>query len=431
MEFKFFSYFLILILIMGYRFGLRKSLLISGALSIFIILYYRSVPIYSKLIILFVFDTIPFITFGFRKKSSEYKEKVKGMLEEVRISYDRLSLKDKSQLQLNLDIERKVEKIAQLYEVSKELSTGLSFEEIFKVLCKDLKKSFRFQRAALLIEKEDIDELGEAYILEREKDAEQTKPDEFEIEVFNIVKAIKGPLLLSGKKEDSYFAKLSNLKNFETLAAVPLSIEGKILAILYMEGLTRDYFDNFLILASQFAIHLERIFLYNRVEEMAITDSLTGVHTRRHLMERFKEEIRRSMKHKSPLSVLILDIDNFKDRNDRFGHLVGDVILRDIGRLLKSNLREIDIIGRYGGEEFVMVLSNTPKKGARGVAERIRQTIGVSRFKAYDEIVDVTASLGISGFPEDGVDAEGLIDCADRALYRAKETGRNKVVIYE
>ena len=160
---------------------------------------------------------------------------------------------------------------------------------------------------------------------------------------------------------------------------------------------------------------------------MAITDSLTQLATRRYFLERFKEEIRRSMRHKSSMSLLMLDLDHFKEKNDRFGHLVGDVVLKEVAGLLKSNLREIDVIGRYGGEEFSIVLSGIGKEGAFQVAGRIRESVEGATFKAYDEVVSTTLSIGVAVFPDDGVDIESLIEAADKTLYKAKELGRNRI----
>ncbi len=189
----------------------------------------------------------------------------------------------------------------------------------------------------------------------------------------------------------------------------------------------RPHFENFIILVGQFAIQLQKVILYKKVQEMSITDSLTEISTRRYFLERFNEETRRSMRHKKSLSFLMLDLDNFKECNDKFGHLVGDVVLKEVSAILKSNLREIDIIGRYGGEEFAIVLTGTGRKGAIQVAERIREGIESATFKAYDEVVSSTVSIGISVFPEDGADVGSLIEAADEALYKAKKTGRNRV----
>ena len=217
------------------------------------------------------------------------------------------------------------------------------------------------------------------------------------------------------------------IKDFETLVAIPVFVESRIAGILYIEAVPRKYFENFIILTSQFAIQFQKVVLYRKVQEMSITDSLTEVSTRRHFLDRFSEEIRRSMRHKSNLTLLMLDLDHFKETNDTFGHLVGDAVLKEVAVILKSNLREIDIIGRYGGEEFAIVLAGTGKEEAHQAAERIRESIEATVFKAYDEVVSTTVSIGVSVFPDKGVDVESLIEASDRALYKAKETGRNKV----
>jgi len=162
---------------------------------------------------------------------------------------------------------------------------------------------------------------------------------------------------------------------------------------------------------------------------LAITDSLTGVSSRRYLMERFSEEIERSRKFKYNFSFLMVDIDHFKDYNDRYGHLVGDAILREVSKSIKENIRQIDLVGRYGGEEFSVILTETDKEGARLAAERIRQAIENKHIRIYDEDLRVTISIGVSIFPDDAYEARQLIEKADQALYQAKQAGRNRVWI--
>lgn len=127
----------------------------------------------------------------------------------------------------------------------------------------------------------------------------------------------------------------------------------------------------------------------------------------------------------------MLDIDHFKEYNDKYGHLVGDVLLKEISRIIKDSIRQIDLVGRYGGEEFSIILTETDKEGAVFAAERIRQSVQNRSIRAYDEDLKVTISIGISVYPGHGQDAAGLIEKADQALYQAKDTGRNRVCLYE
>ncbi|MBU1726122.1 MAG: GGDEF domain-containing protein, partial [Candidatus Omnitrophica bacterium] len=119
--------------------------------------------------------------------------------------------------------------------------------------------------------------------------------------------------------------------------------------------------------------------------------------------------------------------DHFKEFNDNYGHLVGDAILRDVARVIKENIRQIDFMGRYGGEELSLALAETDRRQAHFAAERIRKAIEARRFRVYDEDLSVTISIGISTFKNDVKDTSALIEKADKALYQAKETGRNKV----
>ena len=126
----------------------------------------------------------------------------------------------------------------------------------------------------------------------------------------------------------------------------------------------------------------------------------------------------------------MIDIDNFKSFNDTYGHLVGDVILKTVADVVRSNCREIDLIGRFGGEEFTVVLPMTSKDGALFAAERIRKSIESTHVRAFDETLSVTVSIGVASFPQDAQANQELIDKADWALYRSKRTGKNKVSVY-
>lgn len=208
-----------------------------------------------------------------------------------------------------------------------------------------------------------------------------------------------------------------------------IALEDKkgLMAYVDIYGAAQKNKERVLILAKQFSLALRRIRLYQEVEKLATTDSLTDVFTRRYILERIDEELRRSKKRSSPLSILMIDIDYFKKFNDLYGHLTGDQILREIGALLKQTVREIDIPGRYGGEEFCVVLPDTESKGAQYVAERIRLAIQNTTIKAYDASIKTTVSIGIATYPKDAHNVKDLMEKADRALYKAKAQGRNVV----
>jgi diguanylate cyclase (GGDEF)-like protein len=168
-----------------------------------------------------------------------------------------------------------------------------------------------------------------------------------------------------------------------------------------------------------------------RYKELSITDYLTQIYNRRYFMELFDLEFSRATRYKSDLSVIIFDLDNFKNVNDTHGHLVGDKVLRQLSELVRSEIRNHDIFARYGGEEFILMLPQTPTQGAFQVSEKIRKRIesvslgGLGRGQ-------VTVSMGIATFKADAVnDGKDLISFADSALYRAKLAGKNRVEIAE
>ncbi len=209
---------------------------------------------------------------------------------------------------------------------------------------------------------------------------------------------------------------------------LPLKLEGnQVAGYLVVDRILETDKDKFAILAQQFLIGLRRALLYQKVQGLTITDVLTNVYCRRYFLERFSEELKRAKKNKLSLAFLMIDIDNFKQFNDRYGHLVGDAILRQVSRTIREAVRQIDFIGRYGGEEICVVLAETNKEQANFAAERIRQAIALEVIKVYDEALKVTVSIGVSIFPDNTANMQNLIEMADQALYLAKETGKNRV----
>ncbi|MBI3319865.1 MAG: GGDEF domain-containing protein [Candidatus Omnitrophica bacterium] len=181
-------------------------------------------------------------------------------------------------------------------------------------------------------------------------------------------------------------------------------------------------------MAQQLSLQLARVHFYRTVESLAMTDTLTGVSVRRYFLEWAAEELLRASRHHVPATLLMADLDSFKSKNDRYGHLVGDVVLREVAQLLRNRLRGIDLMARYGGEEFVLLLIETGPEQAGVIAQRLRQLVETHTIRAYDEVLMQTVSIGLAGFPEDGHTLEELVERADQALYAAKRAGRNRVV---
>ncbi|MBK5188615.1 MAG: diguanylate cyclase [Gemmatimonadaceae bacterium] len=169
-----------------------------------------------------------------------------------------------------------------------------------------------------------------------------------------------------------------------------------------------------------------------QLEEMAITDALTGLYNRRHLDERLDEMFEHSVRLHEPLSVAMFDIDHFKSVNDTYGHQAGDVVLSQFAQLLKHAARDIDRIGRYGGEEFMVLLPGTVLDAGVTFAERARQEVEAHQFEYDGGILKRTISAGVAAFPHPRVRTRAeLVKAADDALYIAKSTGRNRVIRFD
>ena len=161
----------------------------------------------------------------------------------------------------------------------------------------------------------------------------------------------------------------------------------------------------------------------------ASTDALTGVWARRHVLRLAQAELARSIKYGEPYSLLMIDLDHFKETNDTHGHLAGDAVLREVAVRLQGGLRVADVLGRYGGEEFVVILTQTPRAQALVIAERLRARVAERPIPTEAGLLPQTLSIGLASFPEDGAALETLIAKADAALYAAKREGRNRVEV--
>ena len=177
---------------------------------------------------------------------------------------------------------------------------------------------------------------------------------------------------------------------------------------------------------------LTNAYKYDAIRRQVVTDHLTGLYNRRYFTKRADEEIQRALRHQAPLSMLMADVDHFKRVNDTYGHATGDRVLQAVAGILKDALRITDVCSRYGGEEFAVLLPHTPGDNAYHVAERIRETLGQTRYTGLGLPADanVTISVGIATCPGDATELDELLELADKALYRAKDAGRDTVCTY-
>lgn len=185
------------------------------------------------------------------------------------------------------------------------------------------------------------------------------------------------------------------------------------------------------VIANQASLALQNALLHEELERLSVTDRLTDLYNHGYFHQRLEEEIERCSRFGREMSLVMLDIDDFKRFNDRYGHPQGDTVLRTASAIIRENLREVDVAARYGGEEFVIVLPETDVAGAVMVAERVRASMMGHPFVPDDEGAAVvqTLSLGVAHYPAHAVTAAELVDAADKAMYRAKRAGKNRVVV--
>lgn len=218
-----------------------------------------------------------------------------------------------------------------------------------------------------------------------------------------------------------------------SLFYVPITYENKLLGIFgghKCESEAKWTPDNEAFLrqvADQIAIGVTNARLYRRVERQATSDGLTGLVNHRTGQEKLAEQLRSAERYSNHLSVVMIDVDHFKSINDSYGHPVGDTVLKAVAHVIKRDCRDVDIAVRYGGEEFMLILPNINQEGALVVAERLRKTLSKEAISHDNLQLNVTASLGVSSYPEDATSQHMLLELADKALYLSKRLGRNRV----
>lgn len=224
-----------------------------------------------------------------------------------------------------------------------------------------------------------------------------------------------------------------------SMVAMPLVIKKRLAGVLNLHKTETSAFSKgelqlIQAIANQAAIAIDNSQLYEKARNLSNTDELTGLANRRHFQMILKREVAQAQRFHSHFSLIMADIDHFKNFNDTHGHLRGDIVLKKVADILLQNTRGIDLVGRFGGEEFIILLPKTDKEGARAAAEKLRACIMADTFSGEAESQPggtLTLSLGIAQYPADSKDIYELLDLADRALYRAKEEGRNQVATWK
>ncbi len=245
----------------------------------------------------------------------------------------------------------------------------------------------------------------------------------------------KQPLIVTDSQKDFRFnleKEDEPTRQVKSLIIAPVISERRIIGLLRINSKEPYAFSSddlrLLDIISGLAYSaIENALLFQRAEELAITDGLTSLYVQRYFKERLVVECEKAKMAEIPLVLLMCDLDWFKEYNDKYGHVAGDILLKRIAKILKTGIRDNKLIARYGGEEFAIILPERNKKQGMAVAESIRKAIASELFILRRKTTRITISIGAVVFPKDALNAQELIRQADTALYQAKAQGRNRV----
>ncbi|NIR46685.1 MAG: diguanylate cyclase [Gemmatimonadetes bacterium] len=335
-------------------------------------------------------------------------------------------------------------------EVVRDVTASLSSEEIFDILVRRVSRLFNIRRCSMILIEDDL-EHGTVVAAHDDPSISALAIDLGRYPEIRQAVETGAPVLVKNLRGSALFEQIRPLWETEkievdvqSIVAIPFTFDQSRAGVFFLRSspdepqLDEESVRLMSAIAQGAVRALNRAAMFENVlshqeqlEILAKTDELTGCLSRRYLMERLENELERAARYKRLLGLVIFDIDDFKRLNDTHGHTTGDAALRSIGEVLRRSLRTADFVGRYGGDEFLLVLPETSPHGTHQLAERIRNGVSRRDFDLRGGSLRLTVSGGVAGFPETGVvTPEDLIDRADQALYRAKAAGRNKVLAY-
>lgn len=356
-----------------------------------------------------------------------------GIIGAVLLFIPLLTLKYLFRLYINLETANK--ELSALYQVAKNLGANLDLSKTLGLVLTETKKVINYDTGVIYLWEEEEKILMPTAI--RSKYAEQLKNIYYNLGegLIGSVAQTKEPEIVYDSKMDVALRGAEGINQFlRSLMVIPLIMDKKLIGVVAIGKKDPNAFNpkQLQILSSlggQASVAMANAMLYKKIEKLAITDGLTQLYNHRYFYKKIEEEVARSVRYGTTFSLIMLDIDYFKKFNDKFGHRAGDAALGFVAKVLLANSRNIDVVSRYGGEEFVILLPETGADSARLVAERIRRSIQDSPFSVSEGVpqVHVTISVGISTCPQDAKDVNEIIEFADKALYYSKETGRNRV----
>ena len=331
------------------------------------------------------------------------------------------------------DLERTQVQIETIYEASRTLGEIHDLDQVIDEILNITRNVLNLEFCSILLYDKGNNCLWLKAKEELGKKFRYDKPRKFSLD------GISGSVAQSGKIE-----RITDLKNdpryIQAMAdekselALPMISQGKVVGVLdtrsrKLGDFTQQDQKVLSVLAASAGMAIENATLHQKMEELTIVDELTGIYNYRYFVQKLEDELKRARRYHQNLSLIMIDIDSFKECNDRFGHLFGNLVLKQLIQVIKGCVRDVDIFARYGGEEFVVILPQTTKPQAKMIGERIRICVESTVFKDEKNLhsTNLTVSLGVSCYPESGETSEELLKKVDQALYLAKGEGKNLV----
>ncbi len=370
--------------------------------------------------------------FGRDKKIKAHAEAVKR---ENLVLKERLSELEKGRLRAR-EAEIKNRSLERLIEINTFITNSLNKKEVLQRILSQIKKLLDCERSSILLVDREANQLRFAF-LSREEEGKLLQDEGLGMGegIAGTVWMNGNPVMINDAQNDPRFlSRVDKKSNVETrtILAVPLTVNGVIIGVIEAINKNDRIFTPFDLkilqyISTQSAIAIKNADLY----DMAITDGMTRLFIHKYFRERLAEEWNRSYRNNRDLSLVMFDIDRFKDFNDTYGHQAGDRVIVELAKILKENSRSVDIPCRYGGEEFVIILPETSREQAMVVVERIRTVVEEKKIYHEDKTLTMTVSCGVATIPDLAPKSiDDFINMADRALYASKENGRNRVTYY-
>ena len=428
--------FALLIIFAGFFLGFNEASIVAFLSSLITLISFFIIRNPFYLLNLFVFLSVIFILYQIREKERKKQNQEIIDIERVREEYNTLKSEYERQKFLTLAFKKRFEKFSQLGKIAEILSYTLKIEEILSVVAsKSLELIGKGEKLKLFLAKEDHQNLvlqieGE---IKDDKLNLETKDHLKQEDVLDqwVVQNRQG-LLITDVKNDFRFQTESVELEENSIISYPFLRGNEMLGLLRLGSSKSEAFSVedlrlLSILADLAAASLENAYLYQKTEYLATVDGLTNLYVRGYFEELLVKSLKIAAGGHKPLSLLMADIDHFKDYNDTYGHVVGDTVLKKIAKFLQQKIGSKGKVFRFGGEEFTIILPDIKKPKAVDIAEDIQLSLEREIVYVRRKETRITVSIGVAAYPSDGITREGLMKKVDDALLRAKREGRNKV----